>query len=688
MTTNTVPMGDISIVDWRRRVLQYVTWAIFALAISGVIAWALRHRSGFAGLIGAAGCFAAAGLGLWGAGNCLLLRQFETRRLLWNVPHASMSIGLDSLTALFLLPLFVVGAMAALSALRRLPGDYAANRPYEHWLFLNFTLAGAALALVSRNAVLFLFAWELMTVASFLLVENDQRDSGQRGGWVYLTAGHIGAACLFALFALLGAGSGVLDFGALRAAGGILSAAFILAFVGFGGKIGLSPFHSWYPESYPQSPAHVGAILSGVVGNLGVYGLLRFLLLMGGDGRPPAWWGYVLLFAGLASGVIGAARSLASHDLSRLLAWSSVENYGLMATGIGLALLGASAGNDMVAYLGFTAAIFHMLNHSLSKSLLFLSAGSVYARTGTRALDHMGGLMKRLPLTGVLFLIGGLGAASVPPLNGFASELLLLMSAYTGATGYQPDTLAAASMFVAVVGVAVIGGLAVASYLCAFGFVFLGNPRGVGPASRSAERRNLLLPHTILAALALAVAALSPRVLTVVSPTAETLTKLWRDSGAVSNPLDTMMADRTGDTLSAAFVGCSLLAGCLVLAYVLRRLLVRGKARVAGPTWDCGYAAPDSRMQYTSTSFVRPLAENFQTLVNIEDRESAPEGLFPARASFSSSTLGVEKSRGFSHLFKTVARVAARIRVLQAGRVQIYLLYMAVVLVILLLWKL
>lgn len=669
--------------------LQWIVWAIAALVIGGIASWIARPRPGVSAALGAAGCLAAAVLGLHGALGLLLAGNLESRRLVWNLPYTTMNVGADSLTALFLIPLFLVGAVVALHAVRRTPGEYAANRPHEHWLFLNFTLAGAALALVARNAVVFLAAWEIMTAASFLLIENDQRQPGGKGGgWVYLSAGHIGCAALFALFALLGAGRGTLDFASLEAATGTTaSAAFLLACVGFGGKVGLAPLQTWYPEAYPAAPAHVGAILSGVVGNMGIYGLLRTLSILGGGGKtPPEWWGYVLVFAGLASGIIGAARSLASRDLSRLLAWSSVENYGLMAAGIGLGLLGAADHNSVVSFLGFAAAILHMGSHAVSKALLFLAAGSVYARTGTRNLDQTGGLLKRLPATGGLFLVGALGAASVPPLNGFIGEFLLLMSAFTGAGRYHSQSVAAVAMFLFIVVLAVIGGLAAAAYLKAFGFVFLGNPRGAGAASSSPERRRGLLPHALLAAAALALAALSPWALAAVAPAASRLVDLWREQE--SGDLALWLSSDGPRVLDSVFAGCWLLAGCVAAVYLLRRVFTSGKKSASAPTWDCGYAAPDNRMQYTASSFVRPVAESFNVLVSLEDKETPPKGYFPSGASFESATPGVEKAWGFSHLFKYVAWLAAKIRVTQAGRVQIYLLYMAVALVVLLMWKL
>lgn len=671
--------------------LQPIIIAVFILVAGGLLSWGMRVRKSTAVFIGALATVMAGSLGVYGSVNVLLIQGIINQRRLWNAPYASLSVGIDPLTAFFLLPIFIVGALVALHAFRRPPGDYAANRPHEFWLFLNLTLAGAIGVAIARNAVLFLFAWEIMTVASFLLIENSQRQPGGRsGGWVYLTAGHLGCAALFAMFALMGAGR-ILDFNHLQASGALMSVVFILGIVGFGGKIGLSPMQSWYPEPYPQAPAYCGAVLSGIVGNMGVYGLIRLLLILGGGEATtaPRWWGFLLLAAGLASALIGAARAMACRDLSRLLAWSSVENYGLIVAALGLGLVAAACGNGVAAYMGFAAAIFHTLSHAVVKSLLFLTASNIYARTGTRNLDRMGGLMHRLPVTGALFLIGALGAACVPPLCGFAGEFLLLMSAFTGAIGFQEATISAGIMFVAISIVAVASGLAVAAYLKAFGFAFLGNAKGPGAASNSKERRAGLIPNMILAAIALGMAALSPQILGVIGPTSLRLVNRWRETTTGSEDIDLWLSSNATSALESAFIGSWLLAGIVALAYIVRRWILSGKKTAAAPTWDCGYAAPDARMQYTATSFTRPLAENFHSVVNMETRTSPPRGLFPTEAGESASdTPGVERALGFSHLFRFANRISAYIRVIQTGRVQMYLLYMALVLVILLIWKL
>ena len=666
--------------------LQYIPWILVLYAAAAFGAWSLRHRPQTSSLVGAFLGIAASGLGLYAAVLSLLNHQIESRRIAWNLPYASFSIGLDPTTSLFLIPAYVVAILIALNTLRRLPGDYAANQPHEYYPAFNICLAGVTLILTARNATLFLFAWEVMTLASFLLIENTQRQH-RSGGWVYLTAGHLGCACLFAMFALMAGEGGNLDFTALRTMPERLSLVFVLALLGFGGKIGLAPMHAYYPESYPQAPSHVGALLSGIVGNMGVYGLMRILLLLGRNEPAPAWWGYVLLAMGLSSGVIGAARSFASKDLFRLLAWSSLENYGLMAAGLGLGLIGGATGSPVVSALGFGAAGMHMLNHAVSKSLLFFCAGSIHARTGTRSLDAMGGLAKRLPLTAALFLIGALGAAAVPPLNGFAGEFLLLLSAFGGiTTAYEAASFAAAAMFMAIILLAVTGGLAVAAYAKAFGFIFLGNGKGAAAASDAKERRAFLLPHGVLAALALASAVFTPFVFRLVQPGTATLARRWQRAADVASDLWTALAG--AEAYQSIFVGGWLLIGCVAVAALVRRLLLKGKTIAGGPTWDCGYAAPDPRMQYTASSFARPLAETFQSVVNLRDRENAPTGIFPAAASFESSTPDITTAWGFGHLFRAVARAAARVRVMQGGQVQMYLLYMAAVLVLLLAWKL
>lgn len=668
--------------------MLWATWSVALLVVGAVGGWAVV-KDKTSRIVGTCGCVFGCASGVYGSVLCLLGRRAESRLEAWNAPFASLNLGLDNLSALFLIPVLVVGAMAGLAALRQTPGEYAANRPREHWLFYNLMLAAVVLTALARNAILFLFAWEVMTVASFMLIENDQRDGKARGGWVYLTAGHLGAACLFVMFCLLGQDAEKLDFSQLKAVGTTASAVFVLACVGFGGKAGLFPFHAWYAESYPQSPGHVGATLSGTVGSMALYGLVRTLDILAAGTPPPYWWGAALTLAGLGTAVAGALRSLSARDLSRLLAWSSVENYGLVATGLGLGLLGAAEGDPLLSLLGFTAAVLHVANHALSKALLFIASASIYAKSGTRIIDRMGGLAKVLPGTASLFLIGGLGAAAVPPLNGFAGEFLLLLAAFTGVA--EPATTGTgitSILLIAVAGIAVAGGLAAAAFMKAFGFVFLGTRRSPGKYPDGAERPARLIPAATLALAAAAMVVFSPRILSFIRPTAERLVRGWL-AASTDKPLADVWSELNPESyLISVLFGTATLAFALLAAWAARKLMVMRKPTRTAPTWDCGYAAPDSRMQYNASSFARPLQENFMPLVALDEKTERPDGFFPKRGAFDLWVRGIDRAWGYRQMFELVGRVAAKVRRIQTGSVQMYLLYMAAALVALLFWKL
>lgn len=667
--------------------MYWLSWALVVLIVGGLGGLAVR-KDNIARLVGVGGCVFGCGLGVYGAVLCLLDRRYESQIQNWNVPFASLNVGIDGLTACFLVPTLAAAAMAGLYALKQNAGNYAQNRPREHWLFFNLTLASILLVLISRNAFLFLFAWEVMTVTSFLLVENDQRDPSRKGGWVYLTAGHLSAACLLAMFALLGAGGDSLDFSALGAGGLAASVVFVLACAGFGGKAGLFPFHAWYTESYPQSPPQVGALLSGAVGGMGMYGILRTLDILASGTIPPLWWGFVLTLAGLAGACSGALRSLGAKDISRFLAWSSVENYGLAATGIGFGLLGSSIGHPVLSLLGFSAAILHLANHSFSKTLLFLAAGNVMSRSGTRMFDRLGGLIHYLPLTGCLFLVGGLGASAIPPLNGFVGEFLLLLAAFDTAVSPAVPASATVLVFVAIAAIALTGGVAAAALAKGFGFIFLGTPRQALPKLAVKERRSQIIPPFVLAAACLAMAVLSQEALGLIKPTAERLVRIWQPSGFRLEEMEIWALKNPMGYVSGAAKGTLLLLAVIAISWLIRRVVSIGKKVEQAPTWDCGYADPKSSMQYTATSFVRPLSKTFQALSPIEEKSEHPAGLFPGKSSFVSSPPPVERAVGYARLFRLVSAVAAKVRQMQTGQVQTYLLYMAVVLVLLLIWKL
>ena len=284
----------------------------------------------------------------------------------------------------------------------------------------------------------------------------------------------------------------------------------MLALVGFGTKAGFIPLHVWLPEAHPAAPSHVSAVMSAVMIKTGIYGLVRVMMLLG---APQAWWGWVLCGIGLSSGVIGVLLALAQHDLKRLLAYHSVENIGIIALGLGVGTLGLCAGLPAVAVMGFAGALLHVLNHALFKGLLFLAAGNVVHSAHTREIDHLGGLLRRMPRTGAIFLIGAAAISGLPPLNGFISEFLIYLASFKGAVTLEGAN--SVPMLATIAGLALIGGLAAACFTKAFGIVFLGQPRSEHAEQAHEVGLAMVMPGVVLAAACILIGLLGASVVSV-----------------------------------------------------------------------------------------------------------------------------------------------------------------------------
>ncbi|MBI4597427.1 MAG: hydrogenase [Candidatus Omnitrophica bacterium] len=623
------------------------------------------------------GCF----LGLMPAIHALTTGALPPFRAAWQVPYGEFFLVLDPLSAFFLLPIFGVSALAAIYGSEYLK-PFSTHRslgPISAWL--NILIASMALVVAARNAVLFLVAWEVMSLASFFLVTfEDEREDVREAGWTYLVATHLGTAFLFVFFTLLGRHAGSMDFDqltAISAASPTLAVVlFLLALVGFGTKAGFMPLHVWLPEAHPAAPSHVSAVMSGVMIKLGIYGILRTLTFLG---PPPAWWGLTLLMIGVTSGVLGVAFALAQHDLKRLLAYHSVENIGIIALGMGIGLLGQSAGQPVMSWLGFSGALLHVLNHSLFKGLLFLGAGSVLHATGTRELDRLGGLFKAMPWTGTAFLVGATAICGLPPLNGFISEWLIYVGGFHGFLAFT--TRSGMWLGLGIAALALIGGLAAACFAKAFGTVFLGSPREAQAHSVHEAGPAMLIPMMGLAGSCLAIGLWPHGVVQFIMPAISSIT-------GASLPVDAAGIASTLAGLRLVSATAALLL-CITLALVvLRRLLLKTRPINQAFTWGCGYAAPTAQMQYTASSFAQPLGRLFQSVLRTQSHEQAPAGYFPDSAHRTSHTPDVATTYLFLPLFARIKRGLEALRWLQQGRVQLYLLYIFLTLVVLLVWKL
>lgn len=635
--------------------------------------WA--SRLGWAGAV--AGCVAAMGAG------ALVLRDGAAwiLREPWSVPYGSIALHLDPLSAWFLMPMAGLGLLIAVSHAEYLSQPSLWRSTGRAWCWFDLMIACMALVLTARNGVLFLTAWEGMALSSYFLITGDSdREDVRRAGWTYLVATHLGGACLLALFALLGQGASTLDFDALVSTGlatrGTAGVLFLLALAGFGAKAGLIPFHVWLPETYPAVPPHLVALLSGAMSKLGIYGLLRVLSLLG---APEAWWGWTLVGLGILSGVVGALGALAQHDYKRVLAWSSIENLGLIALAVGVSVTAQAAGMAGVAELALAGALLHVLNHGLFKGLLFLSAGVMERQTGTTDLDLLGGLWGRMPRTGACCLVGALAIAGLPPLNGFAGEFLMGLAALNGALSAAPGLEVTA--LAALAGLALIAGLAAACFTRAFGCAFLGSPRvaGSGPADPPPLLREL--PLMILAAACVAAGLGAPCLLAGLSPAVAAA--LARAPGAADAALHSGLAGLSSLVWAVLFF--LVLLSALV---ALRSRLFAGRGVHSAETWGCGYARPTTRMQYTATAFARPLTLLFQPMLRTQSHTARPEGVNPVTASLSTETADLGREWIYAPAFRGIATALGRLRWLQHGNLQLYLLYVLAALLVLLVWKL
>jgi hydrogenase-4 component B len=429
--------------------------------------------------------------------------------------------------------------------------------------------------------------------------------------------------------------------------------------------------HVWLPDAHPAAPSHVFAAMSGVMIKMGIYGLLRALTFLG---PPPSWWGAVLIAVGVVSGLAGVLHALAQHDLKRLLAYHSVENVGIIALGIGVGLIGQSHGTPLVAFLGYAGAMLHVLNHGLFKGLLFQAAGSVLHGTGTGDVDSLGGLSRRMPTTTAAFLVGSVAISGLPPFNGFVSEWLIYVGAFRASAdlrdGYAVGALAVLPAL------ALIGGLAAACFVKAFGVVFLGEPRTQAASSAHEVGLAMRAPMILGALLCLAIGVAPAAAVALVGPAAGFLARL---SAVPARAVGSLSAI----TRIAAVL--ALLAGSLAL---LRHALLRRRTVASAATWGCGYAAPDPRMEYTAASFARPLLEPFLGALHVRVDQEGPSGYFPAKARYEEHLGDMAGERFLIPATRRVVRALSGLHVMQQGRLQLYLVYIAATLIALLVWQL
>jgi hydrogenase-4 component B len=651
-----------------------IALASFGVGAMGALVFANRGRGST--IWGVGGTLIGCICGVVPALRVVLGEPSQSLRMAWDVPYGSLFLELDPLSGFFLIPVFLLCALAAIYGADYLEAYRGRKALAAPWFFFNLLAASMVVVILARNGVLFLMAWEVMALSSFFLVTfEDEKESTRQAGWIYLVASHIGTAFLLVLFILLGRANGSLDFDRFSATAGA-GLLFVLALVGFGTKAGFIPLHVWLPEAHPAAPSHVSAVMSAVMIKTGIYGLVRVMMLLG---APQAWWGWVLCGIGITSGVIGVLLALAQHDLKRLLAYHSVENIGIIALGLGVGTLGLRAGIPAVAVIAFAGALLHVLNHALFKGLLFLAAGNVAHSTHTREIDHRGGLVRQMPRTGMIFLIGAAAISGLPPLNGFISEFLIYLASFKGAVAL--DGINSVPMLASIAGLAVIGGLAAACFTKAFGIVFLGHPRSAHAEHAHEVGLAMVLPGFVLAAACILIGLLGANVVRSMAPLISEVT------GLAATIVRTNLSTAAHSVAFVSITGGALVGVATLLA-LLRAIALSNRSVYTNVTWDCGYAEPSRQMQYTASSFAQPLTDTFDLLLQTRRVLIAPHGLFPKEASFATETPDPYQRYIFRPLFRAIGRDLLLLRPLQQGRVQLYILYIAVTLILLLLWQL
>jgi hydrogenase-4 component B len=538
----------------------------------------------------------------------------------WSYPVEIIALRIDALSAFFLvwsLPMTLLGTIYAVGYLK--PYFAAGRNGGPAFALLNLTSLAFLVVYSAQNALVFLLGWEIAAVAAWLMVIWDYRNQKIRfAGFNYLVSTHLGLFVLVAAFMLLYAESGSMDFRSfgvvLAKTGRLRSAAFLLLGMSFALKSAFFPLHAWLPRAHSAAPAHVSALMSGVIHKAGLFAFLRFMLLMG---KPAEWMGWTVLIFGAASAFFGVLYTSTQRDLKRLLGYSSTENVGIAAMGFGVGCLGMTWSNPALVAAGFGGGLLHLFNHALFKCLLFYAAGAIYRATHTVDLERLGGLLRRLPHTGFLFLLGGVAISALPPLNGFISELII----YSGLlSGKAPSITANAGLVAAAALLAFVGAVSALSLVRAFGIAFLGRPRDASVHVSGRSPPWMTVPMYLHAAGIVLIGLYPGAGLTVT----RAATSLFALSGVPE--ADAMFTA----LLEPVQIAVRVLVALTLIATVVGLYL--GRRARSHVTWGCGYTAANTRMQYTASSFSAPFTTIFEAFLPQLKRERLSKEVFPAEA--------------------------------------------------------
>lgn len=551
-------------------------------------------------------------------------------------------------------------------------------------LFNLFVLSMYGVVL-SQNVITFLILWETMSIVSYFLVTFDRTEASSKAGLIYAVMTHIGTAFIIALFLILYSQTGSMNFSDMRLLSktvnqSVKDIVFLFAIIGFGTKAGIIPLHTWLPRAHPAAPSNISSLMSGVMIKTGIYGFIRIVLDLLGGG--PEWWGITVLIIGAVSSVLGVMYALMEHDLKRLLAYHSVENIGIILLGIGVSMIFKTHGLYNLAATGLIAGLYHVLNHALFKGLLFLGAGSVMHAMHTKNMEEMGGLLKKMPYTGLFFLIGSISICGLPPFNGFVSEWLTYQSLLLGAK--TPSIISKIISPLGGAALALTGALAAACFVKAFGISFLGMPRSRHAEEAKEQSSSMISGMAILASLCLIFGIFPGTVITTISPASFMIT----GSYGVSTENGFVIVNESLAGLSPFMLLFAMLIMALSAMLFIRS--AGGKRRIVyGDSWDCGIPSLTPRMQYTATAFTKPIRLIFKRIY-LPRRELKVSYIlkpfFVKSIEYSGEIVPFFEHYIYEPSVSFIKRAAQRLRLLQSGSLHLYLGYILITLILLLIF--
>ena len=608
------------------------------------------------------------------------------------LPFINLEIKVDGIAAFFLLLISIVSFAVSLYSIGYSKEYEAKKRTSVFGFLFNIFILSMILVVASNNSFFFLIFWELMSLTSFFLVIYDHdKEENVKSGLTYLIMTHFGTAFIFASFLLGYIQTGSFSFDAFRNSSSSFplltkNLIFLFAFIGFGTKAGIVPLHIWLPQAHPSAPSNVSALMSAVMIKIGIYGIVRTVFDLSGFGLSPeySWWGILMIAVGSVSAIIGVLYAVIEHDIKRALAFSSIENIGIILVGLGLSVVFASFNLTTLSALALIASMYHTMNHSVFKGLLFMGAGSVVYATHTRNMEHLGGLIKKMPWTALLFLIGTISIVGLPPFNGFISEWLIMQALLSS---YQiPSIILQISIAFASLPFALTIGVAAATFVKLFGISFLSRPRSETIAKIKEVPRSMIAGMSILAAACILLGVLPFLGISVI-------TSAFHISSQPINPFDAITLQnsfgKSFANLSMPVVVIMLLSVTIAIFGFIK--VIGGKTKkITFSTWDCGFGNLNERMEYTGTSLSQPIRVVFKTLFKSHtqiQREFFGDHKYILRTlKVESFTKNIFEEKLYLPIISSSIFIFDKIRKIQTGKINAYLLYIMITIVLLLLF--